>query len=385
MNKTQVNKTTISDIAAISESVIGVIERHRATALAPARAKMAPTFTAAQVAELCDLDRHKFEYKRQHTPLPQGELVNPKRRVFTLEETHQWVRDCRPESLKPEGKEAIVIATGIFKGGATKTTTAASLAHGLSLKGHRVLVIDVDPQGSMTSLMGFDPNTLGDEKTLLSLAAGASENLEMSVQETYWHDLHMIGANPTVSGAQFYLPQRAQAQGLHFWTVLKSGLTDGMMLAYDVIIIDTPPALDYLTINAFYAADILIVPIPPDPLDFVSSSQFWSLFSQLSQELEGVGLKKEYAHINILASRVDAKSQTTPLVRNWLYEAYGSRVLPVEIPRSDAAKTSQAQFGTVYDHTFAQDYPGSYKRARDAYDRLVEIIEMQLVGIWSKE
>lgn len=384
MKKQTVARTTIDDIAAISASVTDVIEKHRATALAPAHQKAAPTFTAAQVADLCDLDRHKFEYKRLHSELPQGELINPKRRMFTLEETQTWVRDSRPTMLKPDGKHAVVITTGNFKGGVSKTTTAASLAHGMSLQGHRVLVIDVDPQGSLTSLMGVDPNTLSDDKTILALAAGSADNLELAVQETYWHDLHIIGANPSISGAQFHLPQRAHSSGFHFWTALKAGLTEGMMLTYDVVIIDVPPALDYLTINSFYAADILIVPIPPDPLDFVSSSQFWSLFSQLSEELEAVGLKKDYSYVNILPARVDAKSQTTALVRNWIYEAYGSRVLPVEIPKSDAAKTSTAQFGTVYDNTFAQDYPGSYKRARDAYDRLVELIELQVVSIWQE-
>lgn len=375
-------RTTLADISAISASVIEVVDRHRAVALAPSHTKTAPTFTATDVASLCGLDRHRFEYKRTHSELPQGELINPKRRSFSLQETQAWVRDSRQEALKPDGKLAVVVATGNFKGGVSKTTTAATLAHGLSLKGHRVLVIDVDPQGSLTSLMGVDPNVLTDEQTILALAVGYAENLELAVQETYWHDLHLVGANPSISGAQFHLPQRAHASGFHFWTALRAGLTESMMLTYDVIIIDTPPALDYLTINAFYAADILIVPLPPDPLDFVSSSQFWSLFSQLSEELEAVGLKKDYAHINILPARVDSKSQTTALVRNWLFEAYGGRVMPVEIPRTDGVKTSTAQFGTVYDKTFAVDYRDSYKRARDAYDRFVDVIEAQIIEQW---
>ncbi|MFD2274836.1 ParA family protein [Undibacterium arcticum] len=54
---------------------------------------------------------------------------------------------------------------------------------------------------------------------------------------------------------------------------------------YDIIVIDTPPSLSYVTINAFMAADALIVPLPPNALDFASSAQFWSLFSDLASNL----------------------------------------------------------------------------------------------------
>ncbi|MES2880483.1 MAG: ParA family protein, partial [Pseudomonadota bacterium] len=196
---------------------------------------------------------------------------------------------------------------------------------------------------------------------------------------------HLIGAAPRISGAQFHLPARAQKDGLKFWAVLSKGLDADIRDLYDVIIIDTPPALDYLTINAFYAADILVVPLPPSAMDFVSSTQFWDLFVDLSEEFAEFGMQKEYSFVNVLLSRVDANDTAAEVVREWIREAYGKHVLPIEILTTAAAKTAAAEFGTVYDATVAQQSVRTYRRAYDAYERLVESMESQLIRVWQSQ
>src|SRR4029078_11291756 len=90
---------------------------------------------------------------------------------------------------------------------------------------------------------------------------------------------------------------------------------------YDVILIDTPPSLSYTTINAMIAADGLIVPIVPEPLDFASSAQFWNLFADVSTALGAYGKEKQFEFIDILLSKVENSSVTVP-VRGWLSESY---------------------------------------------------------------
>jgi chromosome partitioning protein len=170
-----------------------------------------------------------------------------------------------------------------------------------------------------------------------------------------------------------------------FWSVLSNGLDEDILDLYDVVIIDTPPALDYLTINAFYAADILMVPLPPSAMDFVSSTQFWDLFVDLNEEFAEYGMQKEYSFVNVLLSRVDANDTAAALVREWITEAYGKHLLPIEIPSTAAAKTAAAEFGTVYDATVAQQSARTYRRAYEAYERLIEITEDQLVRVWQSQ
>jgi len=382
---------TIADLAAMRTNARAVVTVNRAASSAPSAQKLPPEFNSAQVAELCGIDRNKLEHRRRKGGLPDGREES-RRRMFTLKEAQIWVNEYRGSKTKrgcvPKGSaapKAAVITVGNFKGGVSKTTTVATLAQGLSLRGHKVLVIDTDPQGSLTSLMGVAPETLEDEDTILSLAAGDTATLADAIRPTYWANIHLIGSAPRISGAQFHLPSRAQKGGFLFWSALSNGLDADIRDLYDVIIIDTPPALDYLTINAFYAADILLVPLPPSAMDFVSSTQFWDLFVELNEEFAEYGMAKEYCFVNVLLSRVDVNDSASALVREWISESYGKHVLPVEIPSTAAAKTAAAEFGTVYDATVAQQSARTYRRAYEAYERLVEIIEDQLIRVWQSQ
>ena len=381
---------TIADLSAMRTRAHAVVRQNRAVAAAPSSQKVPPEFNSTQVAELCGIDRNRLEHRRRKGGLPDGR-EDARRRMFTLKESQQWVfeyrkaklkRGCVADGLAPK---AAVITVGNFKGGVGKSTTAATLAQGLSLRGHKVLVIDTDPQGSLTSLMGVAPESLEDEDTILNVASGQSLSLANAIRPTYWSNIHLIGAAPRISGAQFHLPARAQKDGLHFWSALSNGLDPDIRDLYDVIVIDTPPALDYLTINAFYAADILLVPLPPSAMDFVSSTQFWDLFVDLNEEFAEYGMQKEYSFVNVLLSRVDANDSASVLVREWISESYGKHVLPVEIPSTAAAKTAAAEFGTVYDSTVAQQSARTYRRAYEAYERVVDIMEDQLHRVWQAQ
>jgi chromosome partitioning protein len=120
-------------------------------------------------------------------------------------------------------------------------------------------------------------------------------------------------------------------------------------------------------------------------MDFVSSTQFWDLFVELNEEFAEYGMQKEYSFVNVLLSRVDTNDSASALVREWISESYGKHVLPVEIPSTAAAKTAAAEFGTVYDATVAQQSARTYRRAYEAYERLVEIMEDQLIRVWQSQ
>jgi chromosome partitioning protein len=381
---------SIAELAAMRTRAHEVVSQNRAAAAAPSAQKVPPEFNSAQVAELCGIDRNKLEHRRRKGGLPDGR-EEARRRMFTLQEAQEWVLEYRKTRLRRgcvaagQMPKAAVITAGNFKGGVGKSTTAATLAQGLSLRGHKVLVIDTDPQGRLTSLMGVAPETLEDEDTILTVASGDGQALTDAIRPTYWSNIHLIGAAPRISGAQFHLPARAQKEGVKFWSVLTNGLDEDIRDLYDVVIIDTPPALDYLTINAFYAADILMVPLPPSAMDFVSSTQFWDLFVDLNEEFAEYGMQKDYSFVNVLLSRVDANDTAAALVREWITEAYGKHVLPVEIPSTAAAKTAAAEFGTVYDATVAQQSARTYRRAYEAYERLMEITEDQLIRVWQSQ
>lgn len=373
---------SIEDFQEISARAAAVVDRVRGAMLAPYGKKAPPTFQSAQLAALTGLDIKQIDYRAKKGGLPAG-TIPPKsgRRVFTLAEARQWCQALRKPKLKPAGAEAVTLVVANFKGGVTKTSTAVALAQGLALRGHRVKLIDADAQASATALFGLVPDVdIEEEKTLLPLCRGDQDSIEYAIRSTYWDGLDLVPACAGLFGAEFELPARQMnARGdknFEFWNVLHNGI-DQARLVYDVIIIDTPPALSYLTVNAIMAADGVLMPLPPSALDFLSSTQFWGLVSSLTEGLKKHGAKKEFDFIDIILSKVDQDDAAAPVVREWIAGAYGEKVVSVEIPKTSTAGSASAEFGTVYDQ--------HRKVATKAYDRLVELVEEQIGAAWLRQ
>ncbi len=376
----------IAALNAVSEHAASVVQRVRTSMLAPEARKSPPTFNSAQLAELCALEVSQVQYLAKKGDLPSGEKSGSSRRQWTLEEARQWVRTLKVDNLRdPKLAAGVCISVANFKGGVSKTTTAAALAQGLSLRGHKVLVIDTDPQGSLTTLFGIMPDTeVEEEQTILSLCAGDVDSIMPAVRSTYWDGIDLVCGAPVLFNAEFLLPARQKNEpDFAFWRVLDSGLDEAREI-YDVIIVDTPPSLSYITINALIAAEGIVMPLPPNALDFASSAQFWNLFTEVCGGLfRSRGDDKKYYFVDVVLSRVDRSDAVSAAVREWIINAYGSKVLPIEIPKTSIAATASAEFGTVYDMDSSSAQAKTLKRARDAYEQLVEYIELQVMGVWA--
>jgi chromosome partitioning protein len=363
--------------------------------LAPTARKIARKFNASQLAALCGIERSQVSYRATKGDLPPGNPAGPgvddsqmrSRKEFTLAEARIWVREYRAAELRPDGADAVTLVVSNFKGGVGKTTTAMALAQGLSLRGHKVLVIDCDPQGSLTTLFGILPDTeVSDEDTILPLCVGQVDSIRPSIRGTYWDGIDLVAAAPLLFGAEFALPSRQQSEpDFEFWNVLNVGL-DEVRADYDVIILDTPPSLSYVTINALWAANGMLMPLPPNALDVASASQFWRLFSDLvSQLIEQRGVAKEFDFIRILLTRVDSSDATATVVRDWIGQTYEGKVMPVEIPKTSVAVSAAAEFGTVYDVTKYEGGAKTFKRAAEAYERVTELVEQLVQATWQRQ
>lgn len=370
----------IKDIAIRSQKMLHDV---REKMLMPHPRKHPPRFSAAQVASMCGITRQRLVYLAKKGIIPEGERENQRgNRYYSLVDARKAVMSSDHFVPRPENIPGKKIAIGNFKGGVSKTTTAMTLAQGLTLHGRRVLVIDLDPQASLTTLTGILADTeVNEEDTVLPLIYGDQEDLRYAVQETYWDGLDLIPSCVSLFGAEFILPfKQTKNPDFRFWEVLNNGLKP-LVNDYDFIIFDTPPALSYMTINAFWAANGLIVPTPPQPLDFASSTQFWSLFSDFTDSMQEQvkDLEKHYDFIHVLVSKVDNNQLSTAVVRDWLRRTYQDMVLPLEIPLTTVTQTASMELGTVYDITRYEGSAKTYQRARTAYDLLVEIIHQQFL------
>jgi len=377
---------SIDDLNNLAVRASGVIAELRKRMLLPNASKNPPTLSSEKVAQLCNITKGQLNYRIKNGAPPGTVASRGGRREFTLEEAQAWARIERSENMRPEGGKAVTIGIAFFKGGVTKTTTTMTLAQGLSLLGHRVLNIDMDPQGSLTTLHGLLPDSeIEDEDTLGPLFHGEHQDVKYAIRKTYWPGIDLIPAASAMFSAEFALPaQQMRDRNFEFWDVLNKGL-EAVREDYDVILIDTPPSLSYMTINAFFAADGMIIPMTASMLDMVSSAQFWSLFSDLAESIsKRLPVPKQYDFINILLSKVNNNDTTTRAVRDWISTVYGGKVMPVEIPMTAVSGSAASEFATVFDITKYEGDARTYKRAREAYESLALAVEESIRMVWAK-
>lgn len=382
----------LESLAQFSDKLTKITEELRDQILAPRPRKNPPTFTSTQVAALCGIDRNRFNYlaSREGSTLPAGEgSGNRRSRIFSLPEAQEWVRQVADFPKTPLDTKGIgagkVLLTSNFKGGSTKSTTAMNLAQGLSLRGRKVLIIDVDPQASISELCGlYAEKDLNMDDTIYNHIA-EPENFPLMdvVQETYWAGIDIIPAHTSLFSAEFVLPSKVnEDRSFRFWSVLREGL-EPVRQHYDYIVIDTAPSLSYLTINALIAADALIMPLVPESLDFMSSVSFWSLFSDMASNFLGRGEKKTYDFISVLLSKVDySPAASSSVVRSWAQRAYTDWMHTIEIPASSVASGSGLALATVFDMSKGDVPERSLARVRDPMVDYCRWVDEQYADHW---
>jgi chromosome partitioning protein len=139
------------------------------------------------------------------------------------------------------------------KGGVGKTTTVINLGAGLAALGRRVLLVDCDPQGNLTSGLGLDP--YARRRTIADVIVGRCAAVD-AILETETPDLHLIPAHPDLSAVESELPARVNAE-----LRLRNALREGLDAHYDVVLFDTPPNFGFHTISALGAARSALVPL----------------------------------------------------------------------------------------------------------------------------
>ncbi len=370
---------------------------------------------------------------KAHPDLPQGQSDTPSgAKRFTLDEvltlrTHFSKEGSKAKEYlpyRPEGLPAKMVAVANFKGGVGKTSTAAHLAMSAALDGYKVLVIDLDSQGSMTSIFGGD---VSDEwQTVFPLMARhyaqqlradnqrrldrgeapqplddtLSEALEIRaqdvVQKTHWPNIDLIGAQLNLYWAEFQVPVwRMQGRGWKLWDALSDTLAaDGILDEYDVVFIDTPPALGYLTINGLAAADILLVPLGASFLEFDSTGRFFDMLHSTFGSIEEAenmaaralgreGLNFQWDAVRAVITRYDSTQQAELAA---LMQAYLGPVLSPHRQDFTAliGQTSEQVQG-IYEADYRDFNRETYVRGRETFDATYAAFKQLLIGSWRRD
>ena len=251
----------------------------------------------------------------------------------------------------PETDLPIVMACQNFKGGVAKTTTCVNLAQYFALKGYRVLVIDGDSQATCTSVFGYMPDAeISPEDTILAFLSGDQKTLAYAVRKTYFPGIDLIPAclalyEAEISMVMHVAGQPTTEQRAAFFSELKYGIQT-IADDYDIILIDSPPALGMISINVLMAADVLLVPSAARMFDFSSTVQFFRMIHNYIGRLDP---NKTYRWISVLTTLFDRRYESQKQFFEVMRACFGDSVFPKVFLHSSAIINAAAQFNTPYE------------------------------------
>lgn len=304
------------------------------------------TYTAAQMLELRQyLDRHGRSGVKRYVP-------------------HR-----RP------GEPLQVISVVNFKGGSGKTTTAAHLAQYLALTGHRVLAIDLDPQASLSALHGIQPE-LDKNSSLYDCLKYSADRRPIAdvIRPTNFPGLDIVPANLELQEYEYETPLAAQhsSEGKRFFVRLTAALKQ-VDDQYDVVVIDCPPQLGYLTLTALTASTSVIITIHPQMLDVMSMSQFLLMLGGILGSIVGHGADVRLKWFRYLVTRYEPTDGPQAQMVGFMQAMFPKFMLSSPMLKSTAISDAGITNQSLYELDRSEF-------TRQTYDRALELVELRQRG-----
>lgn len=247
-----------------------------------------------------------------------------------------------------------IIAVSNQKGGVGKTTTAVNVAAALASNDVKVLLVDLDPQGNATSGLGFNKEEC--LVTSYELLLGQGE-LSKAVLETRIEGLYLVPTNQNLAGAEIELVELPKRESR-----LKNTLA---LAAYDYIIIDCPPALSLLTVNALVAANKVLIPVQAEYYALEGLGQLLGTIQAVRQANQRLDI------LGVVLTMYDKRTSLSEQVGVEIKNHFGDKLFKTVIPRNVRLAESPSFGKTVFEHD-------KWSKGARAYKQLAKEIAKRL-------
>lgn len=389
-----------SDRVARHAQVLSSQMRAMREAMFPPKAqKSLRTFTLMEAARITGISDSHLRYMVNHGIGPVPHFSPNGRRTYTLAQmneirdhfavspTHEVTRFSHRRVL---GEALQIVAVANFKGGSAKTTTSLYLTQYLALQGLRVLAIDLDPQASLSALFGYQPEfDIGSNETLYGAIRYDGEQRPMRdvVRRTYFDGISLVPGNLELMEFEHETPRAMQDRSKRgrdlFFRRVRSAI-DEVADDYDVVVIDCPPQLGFLTVGALNAATGLLVTIHPQMVDLASMSQFLLMTSDLLHVVEEAGGSFDLDFIRYVVTRHDPNDGPETQIVALLRQLFGEDVLGATAWKSTAIANAGLTKQSLYEIDRNSIGRVAYERALASVDGVNLEIFRLMKKVWGR-
>lgn len=367
------------------------LSTHLRQAYAPDERKQLRHFSATEAADLLGVTGQFLRKCHSDGTILEPENVRNGRRFYSGSELiairHAFENGSRSSGKYVPGRRGNdklqVIQLMNFKGGSAKSTSAIHLCHYLALNGYRVLAIDLDPQGSLTGFCGIQTELEFDGASIYD-AIRYDDPLPMSdtIIETYFPGLDLAPAKLILSEYETETAVNA-GRGIAFFERLDAAIQQ-VENNYDIVIIDSPPALGFLTLTGLYAATSVLIPMTPSMLDLSSTQQFIEMTSAYLEVIEQTGAQLSHDFFSFLITRDDPADIPSQQIVSLMRALFQDRVLSSTGLRSTGIADAAMLKMSIYEVMRSEMTRSTYDRARASMDEVGSEIAHLVQAAWGR-
>lgn len=346
------------------------------------------SFTSSEAAKLVDRSQIGLKKAEAEGRIPPPRFRSNGRRFYTLEDLDVIRTRLGTHRRRANDERPVTIAVQNFKGGVGKSTLSKHLGDYLGLHGYRVLMVDCDSQASLTALYDLNPDYDLDPMSTLAgymTPRGDGHNsLAPVIHRTVWPTIDIVPANLDLQNVEYELTAKSRGGGANFISTLCK-LRDGIAQvshAYDVVIIDPPPAMGYLALNTMAAANAMLVPVPARWLDFCSTIHFIDMVREIVRTLGDAGLPIEYDWIKIVCSSYQPSKPAEADMMMMMRGAYLSQLITTPVRESSEIKNATLEGRSVYELSSPLGARETHARCRENLDLVFGEIEIAIRQQW---
>lgn len=376
------------------------LERMSKLFLAPKEEKALRSFSSAEVAELLRVSDGYLRKAHFDNKIPEVEQGPGGKRQYTAATILEIRRIMAQTAKDPfqflpgrrKDDKLQIWSTVNFKGGSSKTTTTVTLAMRLALRGYRVLVVDADPQASLTTFFGYQPEIDFRHGGTLYDAIRYNDgdltraSITTILRTTYFPGLDLVPAGILLSEFETETPTAlSRGEQPVFFNRIRDALRQ-VEDNYDIVLIDCPPQLGYLTMSAVCASTSLLMTITPERVDLASASQFLRMASGVMEVLHANGAAGSFDNFAYLLTRVDTAIATQQDLAEWIRELLGESVIPTPFVKSSAVSEAGLSQRTLFEVDLSTvKNRKTFERALESAIGFSNDIEKLIQAAWGRE